>query len=122
MSTPSKSKYTAETIEAKPEPMLSELRYFCNELKQALVNDSGSKNPRDVILNYILKLDNDTISYYFSFLVKNDIQVRISGNLKLTTAKDISAIYLRSYFWQYLRFDKDLKRRFETTIFATSFV
>jgi hypothetical protein len=119
---PSKAKCAVKPVEVKLEPMLKELRFLGNELKQELKKSSGSQNPRDVILKYIQALDDKTISYYFSFLVGNDVRVQVNGNLKLTSAREISTIYLRSYFWSHLRLDKDLKRRYETTIYANSFV
>ena len=110
------------TAKSKPQPIIPSIKYLFKEVREVLAKDQSGRNPRDVIETYIYNLEPETISYYFRYLIENDVYITMSGNLKPTTPRKISAMYLRVYLWEYLRADKSLKKKYETTIFANSFV
>jgi hypothetical protein len=106
----------------KPKPIISGVNHLYKEVMTVLAKDQSGRNPREVIETYIYNLEPEAVSYYFRFLIENDVYITMSGNLKPTTPRRISAMYLRVYLWEYLRLDSSLKKKYETTIFANSFV
>lgn len=102
-------------------PMINSLRYLYNELKQVLLNDNSGRNPREVIDTYLNGLNPGSLMYNYSHIVEEDVQLTMSGNLKPTTPKQMAVLYIRQYCWQYLKSDKALKKKYQTTVFGSSF-
>jgi hypothetical protein len=115
------AKYSAQIKPIRTEPILSQLDDLYKEVFSEVKKDTSTRNPRDVIDKYLAGLAPNTLNYYFTFLVESDVQVRLSGNLKPTTPRQMTVMYLRQYLWQYIKSNKDLKAKYSTTVFGSSF-
>lgn len=106
---------------SKSEQIIPALAHLLKEVKSFLQNDESGRHPRKVVENYIYSLEVGSISYYFSHLLESCAEVSMSGNLSPTNPRMMAAMYLRVYLWKFISEDEKLRKKYETTTYASSF-